>query len=253
MKRSREEEQLRMLIRETIIQEGIWDSIKSGVGKAYDYIADIADFDEPSSGFMKTLDDLSPDDSTSSGSTPLALAAGGSIASMPVPEGPTRVTDLISQRSRISLSSKQLEMMRLIERVLRDQGFTDAGIAAAFANAWQESKFDPDASGDNGHAIGLFQLHDSGVGEGMSVAARKDPVINTLKIADSALSSKFGQLMRTQQEENNHDPQVLASAFSAFVERPADRDGNIIDRAETVRKFLGIDTVSPGIQSILNP
>ena len=246
MKRSREEEQLRMLIRETIIQEGIWDSIKSGVGKVYDYISDIADFNEPSSGFMKTLDDLSPDDSASSGSTPLALAAGGSIASMPVPEGPTRVTDLISQRSRIPLTNEKIEMMKLIERVLRDEGFTDAGIAGAFANAWQESKFKSDAIGDNGHSVGLFQLNDSGVGEGMTVEERKDPVINTRKIASSARKSKFWDWM-----SSTDDPQILASAFSKYVERPKDKLGNMKDRAETVRDFLGLDNVeSPGVMSV---
>lgn len=243
MRRSREEEQLRMLIRETILHEGIWDSIKSGVGKIYDYIAGAADFKEPSSGIMKKLDDLSPDPVISS---KRSHDSADAASRAPIPEGPTRVTDMISQRSRISLTGEMIEMMKLIERVLREEGFTDAGIAAAFANAWQESRFKADVVGDNGHSIGLFQLHDAGVGKGMSVEERQDPVLNTRKIADSARKSQFWDWMNS-----TDDPEILAAAFSKYVERPKDKEGNMRDRAETVRDFLDLeDTGSAGAMSV---
>jgi hypothetical protein len=137
-------------------------------------------------------------------------------------------------------------MMRVIEQVLQSEGFTQAGIAAAFANAWQESKFDPKAAGDSGHSIGIFQLHDEGVGEGMSVEERQDPIINTREIASSAKKSKFMQYMR-----ETGDPQILAAAFSKYVERPRDKLGNMRDRAETVRDLLGLEDVeSPGVMSV---
>lgn len=38
-----------------------------------------------------------------------------------------------------------------------------------------ESGGNPNAIGDNGHSVGLFQMHDQGAGHGMSVEQRKDP------------------------------------------------------------------------------
>src|SRR5206468_1915047 len=35
--------------------------------------------------------------------------------------------------------------------------------------------FDPTTIGDQGHSVGLFQLHDQGAGTGMSAAQRSDP------------------------------------------------------------------------------
>lgn len=55
-------------------------------------------------------------------------------------------------------------------------------IAAAIINAGYESEFNPAALGDKGQSVGLFQLHDGGVGRGMSVAQRQNPIVNTEKI-----------------------------------------------------------------------
>jgi soluble lytic murein transglycosylase-like protein len=41
-----------------------------------------------------------------------------------------------------------------------------------------ESGFDPNASGDDGHSIGLMQLHDQGAGAGWTVEQRRDPATN---------------------------------------------------------------------------
>lgn len=49
----------------------------------------------------------------------------------------------------------------------------DPLIALALAKA--ESSLNPNAIGDNGHSVGLFQLHDQGQGAGQSVAQRQDP------------------------------------------------------------------------------
>jgi hypothetical protein len=40
-----------------------------------------------------------------------------------------------------------------------------------------ESRGNPQAVGDGGHSVGLFQLHDQGVGSGLSVSRRHDPVL----------------------------------------------------------------------------
>jgi hypothetical protein len=48
----------------------------------------------------------------------------------------------------------------------------------AMATVQQESGGNPNAVGDSGHSVGLFQLNDQGEGAGMSVAAREDPRAN---------------------------------------------------------------------------
>lgn len=72
-------------------------------------------------------------------------------------------------------------IVNIIARIARAKG-VPVGLALAIAK-W-ESGLDPNASGDGGHSIGLFQLNDHGEGSGMSVAAREDPTRN----AEIALS-----------------------------------------------------------------
>jgi hypothetical protein len=45
-----------------------------------------------------------------------------------------------------------------------------------------ESNGNPQAIGDNGHSVGLFQLHDQGVGHGLSVEQRMDPRVQFEKM-----------------------------------------------------------------------
>lgn len=63
-------------------------------------------------------------------------------------------------------------------------------VQAAVINALYESKLDPKAEGDKpdepgaaGKSIGLFQLHENGAGRGMSAAQRRNPILNTQRIA----------------------------------------------------------------------
>lgn len=62
-----QERQLRMAIREILLQEGVFgdvlSSIKTGVGKAYDTVSSALGVEKPTSGLMKVLDDLSADES----------------------------------------------------------------------------------------------------------------------------------------------------------------------------------------------
>lgn len=125
------------------------------------------------------------------------------------------------------LSSAQVEIVRLIEREFASAGFSPYVAAAAVANAYAESRFNPAAIGDGGASVGLFQLHERGVGAGMSVAQRQDPVVNTRRIIDAARrSSAFMSLAASSTSVGD-----LAAAFSTYVERPADRLG-----AETARR-----------------
>lgn len=83
----------------------------------------------------------------------------------------------------------------------------------AVAVAKEESGFNPNAIGDQGHSIGLFQENDQGAGAGMTVEQRED-------VAGSV--SRFLDRVR----------QVLASGFTgspgqiaAAAQRPADPYG----------------------------
>src|SRR5713226_8296795 len=59
--------------------------------------------------------------------------------------------------------------------VVRRNSATAGADRVAVAAALAESGGDPEATGDNGHSVGLWQMHDQGMGAGMSVAARRDP------------------------------------------------------------------------------
>ena len=60
----------------------------------------------------------------------------------------------------------------IIAEVAREKGVP---VTLALAIAQVESGLNPDAIGDGGHSVGLFQLNDRGEGAGMSVADREDP------------------------------------------------------------------------------
>ncbi|GIW09054.1 MAG: hypothetical protein KatS3mg061_0111 [Dehalococcoidia bacterium] len=85
------------------------------------------------------------------------------------------------------------EIRHLISRLAERYG-VDPSIIAAMC--WWESSFRPDAIGDEGHSVGLLQLHDQGLGAGMSVEERKDPARN-LEVgirAHRAYRDEFGSV-----------------------------------------------------------
>jgi len=107
------------------------------------------------------------------------------------------------------------------------QGMDDAR-ARAFADvaaaiAYSESRFDPAAIGDNGASAGLFQLHERGRGQGMTVAQRQDPETNIAR----SLPELFGAFVQTGAvatpqavaEVSRIAQRPLASAWQAAVQR----------------------------------
>lgn len=138
----------------------------------------------------------------------------------------------------ITLTPAQQEMASIVA-----SEFARAGLAwctyAALANAWAESRLDPDAIGDNGHAVGLFQLNDaapSAAGYGIPLETRLDPVMNTRRIIEVVKASGLlGYRGRTTHAD-------LASRFGELVERCAlcyEGGSEYLARARHVRELFG--------------
>ena len=244
----REDLLLRKLIRESALQEGFWDDIKSKAGIAFDAVkgTSVGKFlgmqDKEPNEFYNYLDKLAPEErlemqkSVETGDIEPVKSIISRFISPFDDRTPGEVTQHIRNNGRVSFSSSQYAMIELIEDVLRDEGFNSPAIAAAIVNAYFESGFNPKAVGDGGHSIGLFQLNDAGgAGTGMSVESRKDPVVNTRKIAQVAKRTNF---MNVTSETD--DIPTLTAAWSRYVERPADEEGNMRKRAEFSRQLFNL-------------
>jgi hypothetical protein len=84
----------------------------------------------------------------------------------------------------------QIDSVTAIAQAFEQAGLPPELAAAAIVNAYRESRLDPLAEGDrdaqgNPRSVGLFQLHDAGLGAGMSITERKDPRRNAARIAQA--------------------------------------------------------------------
>ena len=146
--------------------------------------------------------------------------------------------DLISKMSpkwRAKVTPSRQASLEVIQEVFADAGLNERVIAAAIANSWVESGWNPNAVGDDGHSIGLFQLNDWGAGSGLSVEFRKDPRNNAKTILEREVLAKRGLTLRTRAEEGAGVGE-LAAIFSRDIERPANVEGNM-----AIRKALAED------------
>jgi hypothetical protein len=141
-----------------------------------------------------------------------------------------------------SFSDAQRQSALIIEQEFSTAGLPDEFAAAAIVNAYHESRLKPDAVGDGGHSVGLFQLHDRGGGKGMSVAERTDPVLNTRRIIEE-VQSKWGNAMREAYDNGIRSVSHFAALFSRDVERPADEAGNMSARGKTALEWFPKDAV----------
>ncbi len=126
------------------------------------------------------------------------------------------------------------ETANRIAAVMRAAGIPEPVIAAALVNAVAESGLDPNAIGDGGHSVGVFQLNDAGAGAGMSVEARKNIETNTKAIlADHGVAQVLAAY-----KAGTTDVDKLAGLWSIYVERPADAEGDKRRREELSRKYF---------------
>lgn len=100
-------------------------------------------------------------------------------------------------------------------------------LVAAVVNAIYESGLDAGIEGDKGRAVGLFQLRDDGAGQGMSKDDRKDPFLNTARIAQRFMETRkfFGPLGEAEKARaRSTSPAAWTGLFARFVEAPSDKE-----------------------------
>lgn len=108
---------------------------------------------------------------------------------------------------------------------------------AALVNAYAESKWNPDASGDDGWSIGLFQLNrKSGAGRGMSEAQARDPRANTRQILKEV--NTYGGALRSAFAAGATVAE-LAAIYSRDIERPRRRDYEMARRRALASDLFG--------------
>lgn len=135
----------------------------------------------------------------------------------------------------LQLSASQKDMAAIIT-----DEFARAGLSwmtvAAIANAYAESRLDPQAIGDSGAAVGLFQVHPWGG----TTAERQDPRHNCRAIlSDHGIDELAQYRGRSTHAE-------LAYLFATLVERcakcgstPGASDADAVERRELVTKLFG--------------
>tara|TARA_Y100000034_G_C6897285_1_gene414003 strand:- start:1115 stop:3154 length:2040 start_codon:yes stop_codon:yes gene_type:complete len=146
---------------------------------------------------------------------------------------PGGVVEAITMR----LSGAKKNAAAVIEREMSNAGLSSPEIAAAIVNAYAESGLNPNAIGDGGNSVGLFQLHIRGAGHGMSVQARRDPAINTQTILKREVLARRGRKFRAA-AANGASIGELAAIFSRDIERPKDKEGNMRKRRALAKKMF---------------
>lgn len=175
------------------------------------------------------------------------LLAGGAALALYVllrragPIDLPRVRSEVRARGPLSLNRRQRSMETLI-----GYHFGRAGLSwltdAAVVNAWHESALDPNAIGDSGLSVGLFQLHERGAGAGLSVEARQDPDANILRIIQEAEQ-------RGASAQRGRSNAELTVWFANQVERCWEcgyggGDAQLFERAVTFGRLYGLDRLS---------
>lgn len=143
-------------------------------------------------------------------------------------------------RSRVQLEPYQIQNAAIIIREFRRAGIPAPIAAGAIANAWHESRLNHMAHNPYGEdSAGLFQLNaQGGLGRGMSLADRQDPVKNTRRVIEEI--KRLGVV--TKWARNPTVP-YAAQLFAKEIERCAAcgyQAGNseLYRRAETANKFF---------------
>lgn len=161
---------------------------------------------------------------------------------------------------RLASAAERVNSARIIVREFQAAGLPLSLALAAVTNADVESGLNPRASGDGGKSVGLFQLHESGGGRGMSVAQRQDPVQNTRRIIAEFQAARARTTGKNLAEggatvgaeslnaalARGATVAELAGLFGFHVERPYDLKAALVDRPERARKLFPGVAALPG-------
>jgi hypothetical protein len=149
----------------------------------------------------------------------------------------TAVQEVTALAGTRKLTAAQQEMVAVIAAEFGARGLSWV-VPAAVANAYAESKLVPTAIGDDGAAVGLFQVHPWGG----TTSYRQDPRNNCKAIlSDPGISKLASYRGRVTHAE-------LASLFAQLVERcgacgvrPADSTEQLTYRAQLVSDIYGAE------------
>ena len=96
-------------------------------------------------------------------------------------------------------------------------GANDEFMAILAAGTRAESQWNPNAVGDNGRSVGLFQMHEAGAGAGLSHAQRADP--------DFASSRMVPAYAAAYQQIKAANPTLQGPELASLVAATAERHG----------------------------
>ncbi len=144
------------------------------------------------------------------------------------------------------LTPSQRQAAEVIEREFRAAGFSPEIAAAALVNAWAESKLNPLAqSKPPEDSAGLFQLNRKGAGWDMPTGSqyprgdsRFDPRLNVRRFVREITHTTPGKRFVQEAKAVGQDVAVLAGLLCYHVERPKDREGKALERAELARELF---------------
>lgn len=106
---------------------------------------------------------------------------------------------------------------------------------AAWVNAMAESAGDNNAIGDNGHAVGLFQISDLNGKRNLTGVDRTDAAASCLWL----FNNEGGALAKVALLANNGGSLAsVTAAFCALVERPRDIAGESVRRGAAAAKLF---------------
>lgn len=141
--------------------------------------------------------------------------------------------------SRVSLTPQQSQNAAIIIGEFRSAGLPASLAAGAIANAWHESRLNHLAHNKWGEdSAGLFQLNVRGLGHGMSLEQRLDPIQNTRKVI-----AEIKRLNLVPLVKQNPSVAFAAQLFAKEIERCAacgyqGGSSELYKRAETANKFF---------------
>jgi hypothetical protein len=126
-------------------------------------------------------------------------------------------------------------MAELIAQRFGERGYGVIQQIAAIANAIGESNLNPEAAGDHGNSIGLFQLNMAGgVGSGFTASVLKNPERNIAIMLDYIATLGVADA-RFKAASSTHD---AVAVFVTDFERPADTAGAIARRSQIAATLI---------------